>query len=307
MYSLTSNLETVTNNTSNHGKYWYHEDNKNSNELLITAGDSWTWGEILAPEKRTSQIYGALVSKQLNCDWINVGLPGESNLVIKDYLYNVVKNLKKSYNKINIIFTLTESTRDLVSLEFCKENYNSLKGESWPAFDQLSFNDISIIEREFPNSHIVDIVKMHLAIKDCNTIKSTINAIENTTVSIINQTFAQSTNCILARNFTSWHNIVNATAKNTWTEIIAKRGNLSKYPEDLSFVTSSLGSERLVSYQNQYNRIENFKLDLIDHMDKANYAINWLDSSPYNSNIASKYPLAIGHQWWADYLYDFVH
>jgi len=307
MHKLTEGLESVSNTTSSEGKDWYHEVDRNSKKLLITAGDSWTWGVSLESANRTKQIYGEVLSKKLDYSWINIGLPGESNLVIKDYLRNVINNLKQTYEDITVIFTLTESTRDLVSLDFCEKNYNIIKDNSWPSFDNLNHDNIAILENEFSNSHILDVINLHIALQSCYSIKSTINTIENVTINATKQLLRHwPTKIILSRNFTSWADISNSGTPDTWTEVISKSGNLNLYPKDLYFLTSSMGSDRLVSYQNKFNRIENFKQDLVKQMTKAQSAIDWLEQSPYNSNLATKHPLDKAHKWWADYLYDFV-
>jgi len=298
-YRLTKNLESVTNTTSENGPDWYYEVDRDSKHLLITAGDSWTYGQTLDPKKRTRQIYGSLISKNKNADWINVGLCAESNLIIKDYVTLVYNNLCKSYNKITIIFTLTESTRDLHSLNFIKENYNEIKGKGWPAFENVV--DTVTVANEFPRSHIVDVLELHLALQSCDNIKNTIATVEDITVQSINRSFA-GTKIILARNFSSWSNINNATVKEIWTENTARNGNLAPYPNELCFATTPLGADRCIEYNDKFKRIKNFKLDFLSHMDKAISAIKWLDNSPYNSNSGSKHPLKKAHSWWAEHL-----
>jgi hypothetical protein len=56
----------------------------NSEQLLITVGDSWTYGDSLGqtrvrdgrddPDYRLSQVYGSLMAEELNADWINLAL-----------------------------------------------------------------------------------------------------------------------------------------------------------------------------------------------------------------------------------------
>jgi hypothetical protein len=303
MYKLTSGLESVTNTTSIEGENWYHECNRNSDHLLITAGDSWTWGGSLDPTKRTELIYGQVLSNKKNYDWINVGLSGESNLVIKDYVSKVFDSLTKKYKSITIIFTLTESTRDLTSLNFAEDNYNNIKGDHCPDFVNLNHNNMSVVENEFPNSHIVDVLNMHLALQYCRTIQLSIAAIEEVTVDCIKHAFPSTVKLVLARNFTSWSDISNSTVPETWTENIARNGKLPAYPQDLLFGTIGMGADNIVAYQDKFNRLIDFKQDLLNHLDNTETAINWLVASPYNSSKATKHPLAEAHSWWADHLY----
>lgn len=53
------------------GRDYYHEVDRGSNTLVVTIGDSWTWGDRLGKttleyddrDYRTSHIYGALISR----------------------------------------------------------------------------------------------------------------------------------------------------------------------------------------------------------------------------------------------------
>ena len=303
-YTLTKDLESIVNKTSSHGNNWYHEVNRKSKTLLICAGDSWTWGDSLDPDTRTQQIYGALISQDLNCDFINIGLPGESNLIVKDYLSKVKNALRKKYKKIHVIFTLTESTRDLVSVcDYCENTYNFIKGNSWTPFDKLESNNYNLLEKEFPDSHILDTIRLHLALSNCNTIESTLQIIEDLTVSAIKDIFP---NTIFGRNFTSWSTLSHATAKLTWTEVIAIKGKLSSPPVELYFATHDMGAKRIIDYNKKFNRIPDFKENILVHLERTTELIDWLVDSPHNSNKGSKHPLEDAHKWWADYLQTYI-
>lgn len=94
--------------------------NKQSRRLLITVGDSWTYGDSLGGTKvrdgkddtdyRLSHIYGALMASKLDCDWINLALPGVSNFCILNWLAKLLV-VTTSYKQIDCIITLTESGR----------------------------------------------------------------------------------------------------------------------------------------------------------------------------------------------------
>lgn len=87
-------------------------DNDNQN-LLITIGDSWTWGTEL--EDRLNNCYGNILRQKLSADWLNLGLPGIGNHYISTLykeLGNVATAFKKSYNKIYCVVTFTETGRE---------------------------------------------------------------------------------------------------------------------------------------------------------------------------------------------------
>ena len=91
-----------------------------SNTLLITVGDSWTYGDSLGKTKvrngvddtdyRLANIYGNVMAEQLKSSWINLALPGGSNSLMISWLELL---LAKDLNYAHIVctITLTESGR----------------------------------------------------------------------------------------------------------------------------------------------------------------------------------------------------
>jgi lysophospholipase L1-like esterase len=88
--------------------------------LLITVGDSWTYGDSLGKTKvrngvddihyRLAHVYGNLMAERLNAGWINLALPGGSNTLMLSWLEQLLaKDLK--YKNIICTVTLTESGR----------------------------------------------------------------------------------------------------------------------------------------------------------------------------------------------------
>ena len=98
----------------------YHYHNNKSNRLLITVGDSWTWGDSLGKTKvrlghddeqyRLSHVYGALMQKELKCRWANIALPGGSNQLMLEWLRHFLPN-RGHADQVDCIITLTESGR----------------------------------------------------------------------------------------------------------------------------------------------------------------------------------------------------
>jgi hypothetical protein len=97
-----------------------HYQSRDSRHLLLTTGDSWTWGDSLGQTKvrlglddeqhRLEHVYGNLVSRELGHDWINLALPGISNFRILNWTSQLL-NRKLPYKSIICIITLTESGR----------------------------------------------------------------------------------------------------------------------------------------------------------------------------------------------------
>ena len=93
---------------------------RNSKSLVITVGDSWTWGSDLSPDNnnefRLTHVFGNLVSTKLNADWLNLGQPGSNNFFIaektEEFGY-IIKQL--DYKNIYMVCTMTEIGRSFNS------------------------------------------------------------------------------------------------------------------------------------------------------------------------------------------------
>jgi hypothetical protein len=82
--------------------------------LLVTFGDSWTWGDELDLGTRTELAYGNTLAKKLNYDWLNLSVPGAGNqyigVLFSEFVDFAVNNTK--YNNIICVVTLTEVGRE---------------------------------------------------------------------------------------------------------------------------------------------------------------------------------------------------
>jgi lysophospholipase L1-like esterase len=94
----------------------------NNSRLLITVGDSWTWGDSLGGscardsidtiQARLDLTYGAHLSSRLDADWVNISLPGISNHQMLSWLeWYLEDNSLSQYTTVDIVICLTESGR----------------------------------------------------------------------------------------------------------------------------------------------------------------------------------------------------
>jgi hypothetical protein len=93
---------------------------RNSKKLVITSGDSWSWGADLTPNDdenhRLEHTYGNIIAKQLNADWLNLSQRGSNNFFIADRIEELEKIITSlDYNKIYLICTFTEIGRSFDS------------------------------------------------------------------------------------------------------------------------------------------------------------------------------------------------
>jgi hypothetical protein len=70
---------------------------RSSKTLLVTIGDSWTYGGDLAPQLRQQQVYGNQLSTMLQSDWLNLSLPAQSNF----WIASMVEEFTAIYNQLN--------------------------------------------------------------------------------------------------------------------------------------------------------------------------------------------------------------
>ena len=137
-----------------------HYQNRQSNSMIITVGDSWTYGDSLGKtcvregrddtEYRLQHVYGNLISKELDADWINLALPGISNRQMFIWLEQLLSRRVHTPNTICII-TLTESGRH-EELEWLD-----------PKLATLQANLERMVDRTY--AWIEQIQKRHLSIK----------------------------------------------------------------------------------------------------------------------------------------------
>jgi len=265
-----------------------------SDRLLICAGDSWTWGDSLgkintappaAPpppgsnnlplpddfEWRITHIYGALLASKLKIDFVNLGIPGRSNLEIIDTLYQkVVPAYHKHYKKITVLFTLTELCREMeLSLASADQitNFNGIN-DFLMQFERLTFERIMSYQRQYPGIEI--------------------RVARNFTY-----TFAENLSILEHRHLNK-----------TWIDVIADYTKQSDYPKSIR-VLSQIGMEPLIQYiKKNKTQFQLHKPEFVDMLTDSLAATTWLEKSPCNYKKATKHPTEKGHELWADYIYN---
>lgn len=102
---------------------------RQSNCLLVTVGDSWTWGQKLT--NRLQEVYGNRISDHYKWDWLNLSVPGSSNFFIAEKVQELKMILHRlHYEKIIIICTFTEIGRGFNSHHDLHINYRSWLDEN---------------------------------------------------------------------------------------------------------------------------------------------------------------------------------
>jgi len=85
---------------------------ENKKKLLITIGESWTWGDSLDPALRLKQVWGSKLSEKLDRDWLNIARKGASNYWIFYQLVELARYGTLPYEDILVVFCCTEAGRE---------------------------------------------------------------------------------------------------------------------------------------------------------------------------------------------------
>jgi len=258
----------------------YHSKILSKEILVITAGDSWTWGDSLDPDLRLRQVYGHKISQTLQADWINIGLSGWSNSWILHHAIAAVENLQKnSYKKIYLILTLTENGRDI-------EN-----NVSYP-YDYLQTRDAYGVCSKLYDKYLADMESFWIT-----QIKKIIEISPTNLIPFISYNFVWHDS---VHNYLKVNNI--ATTEKNWIETLADH-QMIPHPPRANLVTGWIfDSLKKVNKIAMISDDKVFKEWSLPYIDKANEVNAWLDASPMNHKKVSKHPNAEAHKIWADYI-----
>jgi hypothetical protein len=260
--------------------HYYYENNGKEN-LVVVLGDSWTWGQSLDPLLRLEQVYGKHLNTALNADWLNIGCPGWSNGWLFFVCNHVIKLLETSaYKKIYLVFTLTETAREISSFH------------SFP-YDYIETHKRLGASQEFYNTILEDIEQ--------HWIQQLNNIVETTDDRYV----------IFVGNNFAWHDQLGQELKSgpvivadiNWIELLADYQQLPR-PVRTNMVTGWI-FDRMKQVHDlvQEKNSTAFQFWALPKIEKANLVNAWLDQSALNvSQSASKHPVAKAHELWANYI-----
>jgi hypothetical protein len=267
---------------------WYHEEYNAKEKLVITVGDSWTWGDHLGKIDwhefhddpiRLKSIYGKKLSNKLDADWVLIARPGCSNYWMLDQLKffsSIIQELKQQYKEIIIVVTLTEDLRECDFVE----------------------------EREYFNEY--------------NNILANSSNLENFLIHVEKVLFLEykklfdtlGATCKITRAFTDvWPNnrtcLGNYLLDKTWCDVFQDLIQFDRYHKVVPFMGQAAIApltEKLISNLNTVHAMT-IKQDLINLEEKLNARWNFLGDSVYNLKGSTYHPNVEGHDVYSNYLY----
>jgi hypothetical protein len=260
---------------------WYHEDIQQKDTLLITVGDSWTWGDHLGKIDwdrytndpiRLTQIYGRKLANLLDADWVNLAEPGCSNYWMIEKLQDIKSSIENSsYKRVNVVITLTEDLREATYTK--------------------RFN-------------VID--DYNLFFKESNTLTEFLLKVENFLYKNLNEYFATlpRVNFYVSRAFTDSQVSNNILLEKSWCDVLQENVKFSNYQRPVPFIGQmSIDPLRekfinLATAEKKYKMINEF----MSIMDRVTSRWEFLGVSEYNLKGSTYHPNPAGHTAWAEYL-----
>ena len=253
---------------------WYSEDIQGKDTLLITVGDSWTWGDHLGAidwnkchddPVRLKQIFGRVLADMLSADWVNLAEPGCSNYWMIEQLQDIVPLLKThQYQRVVVVITLTEDLRE--------------------ATYTRRF-DVETPYRQFVN--------------DTSTLQEFLVEVEKFLFQNINDIVAELPNVefYISRAFTdSWRNY--GQLDKTWCDVLQDHVQFVDYARPVPFV-----AQMAINPLTQKYLKDEYKTEFLDIMERVDLRWQFLGVSDYNLKGSTYHPNPNGHRLWAEYLF----
>lgn len=254
----------------------------NKPNLVITVGDSWTFGDslgtiIIDHDKddmlaRKEQVYGRHISDALDADWINYGIPGGSNRDSTESLELILRNYYNKYEKIYVFITMTEVGRGGSSgwYEFTDKSRDT--NTLLKQYEQLEFDKINELLACFNNIKLICSRTFTSSYPETNT--HDLHMVQDNWITL-------NFKCLDEKRYTL--NDIQRTGGVTMMVHSGVTGNnkhLLETPKNLA----------------------NYKDYFIKQYDDTRKLCGWLNNNKLHHNIATCHPTKESHKLWADYL-----
>lgn len=262
---------------------------ENKKCLVVTFGDSWTFGDSLGTintnkkvddyQARYTQVYGRLVADHYDADWINFGGCGWSNYPIIEKLYDLLVETQHSvayftyniqrYDKVIVIVTLTETGRGVDEI---------FKSNRCSCMQYLEFEERLVYEK---------LAKL----KELTNYTFVIG--RNFTVDLPTTTNSV---CNLPLN---WVNVsYNYNAQNFFDNL--------NYSLDQLLISGPASGIPFYFLGSQQNVFYDFKKFFTYQMNTVQPLWKWLRNNPLHHSYATCHPTSKSHKVWSEYIISFL-
>lgn len=252
---------------------WIAETVEGKENLLITIGDSWTWGDSLGCSVHTENnksyryenFYTGILSKKLNADWLMLAKCGTNNRWImarySEICNSINKGFYKNYNKVFVHVNFTEQFRDIESfLHDIKDDYDSIGNFAEYYFASTVLNNMKKINTDFTY-----------------------------------HTYGQNFWNFPFERSQNW-------LPDVWQDLLFRHQEIH-YRVKTAMV-SSIAHQPFQKYcveKNLKKLQDDFKVQTVEML----RLIRHMEESKLNSAEGTKHPSELGHKIWADYLYKY--
>jgi|TARA_R110001592_G_scaffold25483_1_gene96756 lysophospholipase L1-like esterase len=270
--------------------------------LVVTIGDSWTWGgglngtdpkveDDFQKTLRLNEVYGAKVAKALDADFLNLSAPGESNGWIANYFEKLVDDFDFSpYKKVFVVITMSEVAREWMDENDVEVDYYNFCADIKSIDDFFAkqsekiSNKVIEIEQKAKQKNLPMVVLKSIAFVEDNYPKGFVN---------VDKTWQE---CLLDADNKKYEKFGLYLCQ---TAVVEKLHWLLEYNNHYY-----VGNKK-VKRDNPTLPEETFKiqrLGLLDKIDKFNYLIYNSNTNTWISEVNRGHPTATGHTIWANYI-----
>lgn len=298
-------------------------DNK-CTDLLVTIGDSWTWGDSLGQctvdfddiPARKAECFGYTMSKKLNSNWLNIGFCGAGN----GYL---IKCLDDLISGQHVQWLNQASYDDIRDLSWPSKLQEVRDGSHPNILEELrsvyckSSNPYTELIKQYQNVYIVltltetgrDFSRYDWMHHGQTRVADYMVQEEMYNFSWLNQiTFDCEYPIIVARNFTvdlDETAEISACLSKNWVQINWEN-NGADYPGhiDVFDLLVSGPASGVVFKQPSLSSISDYKQWFVQQISMVEPLWNYLRNNSLNHNRATCHPTRESHVLWANYLLD---
>ena len=270
--------------------------------LVVTIGDSWTWGgglngtdpkveDDFQKTLRLNEVYGAKVAKALDADFLNLSMPGQSNGWIANYFEKLVDDFDFSpYKKVFVVITMSEVAREWMDENDVEVDYYNFCADIKSIDDFFAkqsekiSNKVIEIEQKAKQKNLPMVVLKSIAFVEDNYPKGFVN---------VDKTWQE---CLLDADNKKYEKFGLYLCQ---TAVVEKLHWLLEYNNHYY-----VGNKK-VKRDNPTLPEETFKiqrLGLLDKIDKFNDLIYNSDTNTWRSAVDRGHPNAKGHTIWANYI-----